>query len=414
MNDRLPSHPVAHLGGFLLLLLALTPTHTKIAGLLWLLACLIAAVIAWRSPVLASDESVRGARRWLMACLATLVLWQSMAMYWEEPCCDHSSDLNAAWRWTLGAWAGYLLVRRWRGDLALGAVIHHALAAACLASLALVLMVGRLDLPSYPIPWSASVGMLIMLLFPVALQTAHGNWMRRWWLTACAAGVAAVLLSQSRGAYIILGWMVYLWARAARPVLGWQQSMLPLAWAASLMAAIALSGLLPSDPLRMREGWNDIAASWRMADYNTSLGGRFALYRMASDTVSESPLLGVGARERLSRIRSLGLDRPEPERSLLAHARKQGHVHNSYKHHALYGGQISLVGFVLTIAGLLYAARALQNAHQVAALQLQGLAFVHGLTALSNVNHAHNYYVVMLSLSVLLAFVLIRCKSAHD
>lgn len=113
MNDRLPSHPVAHLGGFLLLLLALTPTHTKIAGLLWLLACLIAAVIAWRSPVLASDESVRGARRWLMACLATLVLWQSMAMYWEEPCCDHSSDLNAAWRWTLGAWAGYLLVRRW-------------------------------------------------------------------------------------------------------------------------------------------------------------------------------------------------------------------------------------------------------------------------------------------------------------
>jgi hypothetical protein len=47
-------------------------------------------------------------------------------------------------------------------------------------------------------------------------------------------------------------------------------------------------------------------------------------------------------------------------------------------------------------------------------LQLQGLAFVHGLTALSNVNHAHNYYVVMLSLSVLLAFVLIRCKPARD
>lgn len=129
MNDRLPSHPVAHLGWFLLLLLALTPTHTKIAGLLWLLTCLIAAVIAWRSPVLASDESVRGARRWLMACLA---------------------------------------------------------------SLALVLMVGRFDLLSYPLPWSASVGILIMLVFPIALLTAHGSRQGHHKAGSCAIPVLTV------------------------------------------------------------------------------------------------------------------------------------------------------------------------------------------------------------------------------
>ena len=402
------------LGGLLLLLLVLSPTHTKLAGLLWLLAGLMAAVLAWRHPALPTDRLTLGARQWLLACTGMLALWQGMALYWQEPCCAYSSDINSGLRLWLAALAAYGLVRHWQAPAMGSGRIYDALALACVASLWLVLVNGRFELPSYPIPWSASVAMLLVLLFPAALQAPDGSARRRLWLLACGAGVAAVLLSQSRGAYVILGWMVYVWARSAHGGFQWRRSFRPLLLGLTLGAGVLLTGWLPSDPLRMREGWNDLSASWRQDDYNNSLGGRLALYELAAHTVAESPWTGVGARERLHRIHTLGLDRPEPERSHLAHARTQGHVHNAYLHHAMDGGVISLLGFVLSIAGLWLAARTVRAGHAQTALQLQGLAFVHALTSVSNVNHAHNYYAVMLSLGVLLAFVLGRCQSDPD
>ena len=402
------------LGWVLLLLLVLSPTHTKLAGLLWLLAGLTGislAMLTWRKPTLPVDPLTLGARQWLLACTVMLALWQSMALYWQEPCCTYSSDINSGLRLWLAALATYGLVRHWHAPAVWSLRLYHALALACVASLWMVLVSGRFELPSYPIPWSASVAMLLVLLFPAALKSPAGSTTRRLWLLACGAGVAAVLLSQSRGAYVILGWMVYAWARSAHGGFQWRRSLRPLLLGLTLAGSVLVTGWLPSDPLRMREAWNDLSASWRQDDYNNSLGGRLALYELAASTVAESPWTGVGARERLHRIRTLGLDRPEPERSHLAHARTQGHVHNAYLHHAMDGGVISLLGFMLSIAGLWLAARTVRLTWPQTALQLQGLTFVHAFTSVSNVNHAHNYYAVMLSLSVLLAFVLGRCLS---
>lgn len=396
----------------LLGLLALSPLHTKIAGLLWVLSGLTAAWWSWRyrhEPKVA-DAVSRAAWQWWLSCSVTLVLWQAMAWYWQEPCCDHSSDLNAALRWWLGALAAYGLVRHWRGQARSQGPLHHALALAGLCSLLVVLTHDRHELPSYPIPWSAGVAMLTVLLFPQALKAPPGSWQRRAWLAGCLAAVLAVLLSQSRGTYVLLAWMVYHWARHLTAGAHWRQALRPLLAAGLLFTGIVASGLLPSDPLRMREGWNDIAASWREANYNTSLGGRFALYQLAADTVVESPWTGVGARERLQRIAQLGLDEPEPQRSLLSHARQQGHVHNAYLHNAMDGGLPGLAGFLMTIFGLMIAARTLQATHPVGSQQLQGLAFVHALASISNVNHAHNYYAVMLALCVMTVFVLARSQ----
>lgn len=404
------------LGWVLLLLLVLSPTHTKLAGLLWLLAGLTGitlAVLAWRKPASPADPLTLGARQWLLACTGMLALWQAMALYWQEPCCAYSSDINSGLRLWLAALATYGLVQHGHVPALGSRRLYHALALACVASLWMVLVSGRFELPSYPIPWSASVAMLLVLLFPAALQEPAGTTTRRLWLLACTAGVAAVLLSQSRGAYVILGWMIYVWARAAHGDFAWRRSLRPLLLGLALGGSVLLTGWLPTDPLRMREAWNDLSASWRQDNYNTSLGGRLALYELAATTVAESPWTGVGARERLQRIRNLGLDRPEPERSHLAHARTQGHVHNAYLHHAMDGGVISLLGFLLSIGGLWLAARSVHAAWPQTALQLQGLAFVHALTSMSNVNHAHNYYALMLSLSVMLAFVLGRCQSGE-
>jgi hypothetical protein len=82
-----------------------------------------------------------------------------------------------------------------------------------------------------------------------------------------------------------------------------------------------------------------------------------------------------------------------------------GHVHNAYLHHLLDGGVLSLLGFLLSVAGLVHAGITVRKQYPVTALQLWGIAFVHATTNLSNVNLAHNYYALMLSVSLFLVFL---------
>ena len=80
-------------------------------------------------------------------------------------------------------------------------------------------------------------------------------------------------------------------------------------------------------------------------------------------------------------------------------------MHNAYLHHAMDGGIVALAGFLASIIGLLYAARAWSASQPIAQRQMLGIAFVHASASLSNVNLAHNYYAVMLSLCTTLVVI---------
>jgi O-antigen ligase len=386
------------------LLLAMSTIHTKMGGLLWVILCLWAFWLALRKPAQARTPSRGAALRWLAACSITLTCWLLMSIYWKEPCCTPSPELNAGLRLWLGAIAAFLWTQYWQAQPEWHRRITQGLAMACIASLVMVVVLDRGRLPSHPIPWSAAVAMVLVLLLPQALGTKNTP-QRQWRLFCCGLGLAAVLLSQSRGSYLVLGWMVYVWVASSTPTHRRVKLMQITIASAAVAAAIGLTSALPSDPLRIREGWHDWNSARQTENHNSSLGARLALYELAIETIAESPWVGVGASERLRRIHSLGQNLPEPASSQLAHARTQGHVHNGYLHSAMDGGIIGLVGFLVLIGGLLYAAKALWHSHAIARQQMLGLAFVHATTSLSNVNLAHNYYAVMLSLCTMLVII---------
>lgn len=394
------------------LLLALSLTQTKLAGLLWVLLCLWSWVLLLRHRTEPLTPSALAAKRWLVACSITLASWFLMSLYWDEPCCHLSADVGSGLRLCLGALAAYGWARYWSPVAAWTRWINQGLAVACASSLVMAFAVDRGDLPSYPIPWSAAAAMLLTLLLPQALNPQNRVRDRQWWLCCCGLGVAGVLLSQSRGTYLVIGWLIYVWGSSSTTVQRRWRPMQFMAGGILVAAAIGLTATLPSDPLRIREGWHDWTAARTEDNQNTSLGARLALYELALDTIAESPWVGVGVRERLRRIHTLGLDLPPQEASKLEHARSQGHVHNAYLHHAMDGGIVALTGFLASIMGLLYAARAWSASQPIAQRQMLGIAFVHASASLSNVNLAHNYYAVMLSLCTTLVVIQALASSA--
>lgn len=391
-------------------LLVLSLSQTKLGGLLWVILCLWGFALALRHPPQVPTSARHAALRWLAACSITLASWLLMSIYWKEPCCTPSSELNAGLRLWLGALAALLWAQYWPVKPEWQCRINEGLALACITSLVMAIVLMRGQLPSHPIPWSAAVAMLLVLLFPQALDCAQNTAQRKWWLFCSMLGLAAVLLSQSRGTYLVVGWLIYVWVRSPSHAQG-RIKPLQITIAGVMVAAVmGLTSGLPSDPLRIREGWNDWTSARQAENQNTSLGARLALYELAKKTISESPWVGVGSKERLHRIHNLGQNLPEQEASKLAHARTQGHVHNGYLHSAMDGGVIGLIGFLASIIGLVCAARVWQHGQPAARLQMQGLAFVHATTALSNVNLAHNYYAVMLSLCAMLVIIQARAQ----
>jgi O-antigen ligase len=149
-------------------------------------------------------------------------------------------------------------------------------------------------------------------------------------------------------------------------------------------------------------------------DFNSSLGARVYLFQTGWDGFVESPWVGVGAAERTRRLQSAGLQLPPAETEHFSHVRTLGHVHNQYLHQAMDGGLLGLSGLLAILAGMIAAAWRLRRAHKIASQQLAGIAFVHATASLSNVNFAHNYYVLMLGLSISVVFLQAATKTKTD
>ncbi|MBK7507684.1 MAG: hypothetical protein IPI16_05745 [Comamonadaceae bacterium] len=102
----------------------------------------------------------------------------------------------------------------------------------------------------------------------------------------------------------------------------------------------------------------------------------------------------------MKRIKSAGMDLPPDQRARFQEVRNVGHVHNQYLHAAMDGGLIGLASTLAVLAGLGASAWRLRRLDPVASRQMQGVLFMHATAGLTNVNMAHNYYAIMLSLTV--------------
>ena len=414
-------HPVRlALGAVLAAAVALSTLNTKVAGLAWLALCLLAVC----TPLPARDVGTPGLRAsalaWLTGCIVALALWAALSLIWHEPCCSLGGDLSSGLRLLMTAAATYILARAvGTSTLADGPTqrwLTVAVALACGLAPVLAAVQQRMFLPSHPIPWAVSVSFLVCLLLPLALDTTETRARRRLWALGSLLGIAAVLLSQSRGAYAVLAWALLLGLRAWRTRHGAAPSRAAGRRVAivALLAALALTAatLAPGDPLRLRKAWHEVTTASEQGNFNSSMGARVYLYQLAWNGFRESPWIGLGAAERLHRIKAAGLDMPAPQREALHHVRELGHAHNQYLHNAMEGGIIGLAALLALQAGLWIAAWLLRRRDAVAGTQLWGLGWMHAIAGLSNVNLAHNYYAVMLGLSVGLVFLLASARGA--
>ncbi len=410
-NLKSDQSPLARLIGFILLgLLVFTPLHSKVAGGLWFVILLSAIAIAIRhrgSPRI-NDPVASAAQLWLIYVLITTLLWWSSSVIWGDPWANASADLHSASRLLLTALAGWTILRL-PSIIPLQpqtAALITAISMTCLMAYVYSLNTVRSEYPGNAIAWAAAMASLVCILFPAALATTENRRTRLIALMGSAIGLIALLTNQTRGVYGITGWILTLFLFYG-PIKRTEmiRYLVATVTVAMLMGATAF---IDSDPLRIRETWSDAKATFYERQLNNSVGARIHLYQLSLDPIISHPLIGIGPTARLELINGKHSNQSLVEGVPISAISGLGHVHNAYLHHMLDGGIIALGGFLLTIIGLIHAGFILRRVSAVAAHQMWGIAFVHGTTNITNVNLAHNYYALMLSLSIFLVLLATR------
>jgi O-antigen ligase len=411
--------------GFCLLgmLLTLGPLNSKILGAAWLGFCIWGLWVAFRTRhTPPNPETVQvasaAASIWLRSCITALALTILCALIWPE----NSETLNAQLRLLLAAGAAAALLRRGGLSLRARTNIFHIITIACILAFAWAAfwtMRGadvRDLLASNAIPWAVAISFYPCLLVPIALAEDRSAFKRRIWLFGSACGIGAVLLSQSRGAFLVILWcgLVYAWFwhhRKYASRIGFHRTLLLLFCAVTILLAGAWWG--PGDVLRMRQAAQDITQFRTAENYNTSIGARLYLWEMAWKGIQQSPWIGIGGTERLRRIKQAGDGESEnPTRFSEIHS--LGHVHNQYLHSAWDGGVIGLGAFLALLIGMAIAIRRLTPIDPVAGWQLGGVLFMHATSNLTNVNFAHNYYALALSLATVVPLLCAYQRSVSE
>lgn len=406
--------------GFCLLgmLLVLGTINSKILGAAWLGFSLWGFWVAFRTrhiPI--NPDTVQAtstaASVWLSSCIAALALAIISTLIWPE----NAEALNTYFRLLLPAAAALILLRRGGLSIRARTNIFHIIAIACIVAFAWTAfwaMRGgdvRGLLASNAIPWAVAISFYPCLLIPIALSENQSVFKRRFWIFAAVCGIGAVILSQSRGAFLVLLWcgLVYAWFwhhRKHSSRTGFHRTLLLLSCVLSVLLASAW--WVPGDALRMRQAVQNITEFQTKENYNTSVGARLYLWEMAWKGIQQSPLIGIGGTERLHRIKHAGDGKFEAELANLSEVRALGHVHNQYLHSAWDGGMIGLGAFLVLLVGMFIATRQLTRIDAVAAWQLAGILFMHATSNVTNVNFAHNYYALALSLAVVIPILCAR------
>lgn len=388
--------------------LSLAALHSKVAGLAWVL-WLIWSVQEARGrvgePCSLGDRAAlqSTARIWAGGLLIYAMAELLMAWAWHGACCTYTSDVNSHLRLLLSAMATICLVRHLSPWPDMRHHINLAVVLALITGCALVAVSGR-NLPSHPIPWAGAMVFLVCVLLPHAGDSSH-SMMRRWlYGVGSAMGMAAVVLSQSRGAFVVLAFPIVLMV-----IHGLRTYSRSLIWvgAACVLAAATLASLTaaPSDPLRLRLAAVEMEQALKTQDFNSSLGARVYLNQLAWHHFSESPWVGVGATQRLALIKNAGLDLPPAQSDALSHVRTLGHVHNQYLHHAMDNGIVGLLGFLALLVCMGWISARLHAIDRVASHQMALITLAHAVGSVSNVNLAHNYYALMWGLCTGLVFL---------
>jgi O-antigen ligase len=407
--------------------LALAPMSTKLGGLSWVLFSLMGAWAFWGSErVLQSKLTHQGvfspsaveeaARIWLFACLAATAIRIIPHAFWQ----DNWDRRHAEIRLVIGALATVALVK-WPPFYRLTRFqlisLGYSLALACWVGMGVTMIYGR-DTPLHVIAWAVSLSFLVCLLAPMVVQLELPPSHRKFWLLSVLMGAVGVVLSQSRGVYGLLIWLALTAYVAAsnRTLLQFSTLKSRTLWICGLLF-VGFIWVLSTQPVwftsvfqRMSEGWVEVvlAQSNLNEAANTSVGSRLFLWSKALDAIEAQPWLGYGKENSIAMIKQWGVEIDSFQ------IQKLGHLHHEFLDAWVSHGLMGILSLLVLAMGMGLVVHKLWVPHQRAAQGVLGILFMHLTAGLSNTNMVHNYYGVMLSLSVGLALVMAASDEARQ
>jgi O-antigen ligase len=398
--------------------LALTPLSTKLAGLAWLMFCILCFASAWhnrQSLHFVSDSPssqallVETAKIWLVCCLIAAILRIIPQALWH----DDWSRRHAEARLLILAFGVYLGLR-YSETVSIKSlkIWMAACCIACFLAFGITLWLQR-NTPAHPIPWAVSMSLVICLMLPFALTCRERLFKAALWL-CILWGVAGVLMSQSRGAYGIVPWVILVAVMSGFPVFGKSRYSKPMGFIVFLGLLCALLAWAlndANDTLRFQA----FAAQWTASQShlqegaNSSVGARLFLWQKGWDAIQVQPFVGFGAESSVLQIRAWGQVIQSEE------VMRLGHLHNEFLDAWMSHGLLGLFSSLTWPAGLSYVCWRLRKQYPQTCLSLLGIAWMHVTAGMSNVNLSHNYYGTVLALCIGLALWLGQRESVtHD
>lgn len=376
--------------------LALASVSTKWAGAAWLLLLVWGLVPGLRSARVLNPADIQtAATAWLIVCALALLVRAVPVVYWNDPW----EERHAEFRLLLGA-LGIWGLTRGRGVYTAWAL--HGLAIAGGLGLGLTLWVSRGDLPTHPIPWAGGMAMVCLLLLHSAVIVAKLPLQRWAWGLGAGAALAAVLISETRGAYGVVlwagAWLLWQW----REKITLKSLALAMLIAVALLVGLRNTALVQTPLNRVLTAVSEMQGSQTQQEgaQNSSVGARVELWKLAAQAVPQKPWLGHGHDERLNMIKKWGKDHNSEAVTSL------GHMHNQYLHDLMDHGVLGLISGLVYLFGLTgLSIWLLKRKQALAGWTLGGVAFMHASANLTNVNFAHNYYPTMMSIVVGLALL---------
>lgn len=380
--------------------LLVAPWSRHGAGLAWVLWVLGGLALLRQGPLAQRSPLRVVLRPWLLGAGLAWGLGVGGMLWWHESW----RVLEVETRLMLGA----LVTALWVQRLAPSAVLRQAAVAvlACMGGVSVgvaALAEGR-QLPSNAIAWAGGMSFVAAVVWPWAWDRSLAP---RWRLLAGAGGLAAalgVLLSQSRGAFGVLPWMLLV--ALAMPVVawGWRRVVVVLVALGLLAGATLATAWLPQDPLRLARGLAQLSDLSHQA-HDTELGSRALLWRMAWEGIQESPWVGHGHAELERRIQQ------EAQRVGSHHFGGLGHAHSEYLNAWFDYGLLGLGSVLALLAGLAGLGWRLARAGaRVAAWQVAGLGLLHASASLTNANLFHQYYGALLGTLVWLVLLQVEAR----
>lgn len=403
------------------LLAAFSSLSTKSAGVLWLFLPFF-GIIGWLLNIKNSNQYSEIPTRsschdlsfqWVLLCILAFILVAIPTAYWGGPWQERHPQI----RLLLAALGTWLLIRRGKAlnPFYMDLLLLGGATALFLAFAGVLLKGSNAVTPTNRIPWIAGLSVFSCALLSASyLHFKCRLWIRRGAILMCLLTPVTVLLSGVRGSWALLFVMPAAFAvlhkkqkQIAKPVLRWILWILFFA-----TVYVSAFGIRFDNPFpRLHESVQALIgvstfSSTTTSIYNSSTGVRIGMYQEGLKHALHSGWLGYGHQEHkrllIETFTTLGVEH---------FANQLGHYHSDMLNAWSELGLLGLMAYLTYLFGLIFLSSKLWTSEKSASVGLWALTLMHATTGLTNMNFAHNYYPIMLSLAIALLLLSVSNNS---